>query len=109
MSRLGQREINMSGFGMELLKKAETYVVPVKVQQLYKGYFLRDVSLAETRIPLDFLVTMAELADAIYLTGTTRGQSRDDGPQAKSLKDELGALYLNYMQVKRFDAKTGLV
>jgi Lipase (class 3) len=99
----------LRSLGKSIVQKTETYIVPVKLQQLYKGYTLRDVALAKTGMPMDFLVTVAELADAIYLTGTKRGQSRNDSPQAHSLSTQLGTMFQNYMQVDRFDARTGLV
>src|SRR5262249_1629773 len=73
----------------------------------YKGYTLRDVTLGQIGMPIDFLVTLAQLADHIYLTGTRRGDSRADGPAAISLQHELGVLFRNYMQIQRFDAATG--
>ena len=92
----------------EVVQDVETYLIPVRLQQLYKGYKLRNVSLARTGMPVDFLITMAQLADHIYLTGTRRGDSRSDGPAAQKLTTELGALFQNYEQIYRFDAATGL-
>jgi hypothetical protein len=100
---------SLRSLGKGIVKKTETYIIPVKLQQLYKGYTLEDVSLAETGMPIDFLVTVAKLADNIYLTGTKRGQSRNDSPQALSLSTQLGTMFQNYMQVDRFDARTGLL
>ena len=45
-------------------------MVPVRLQQLYKGYKLRDASLEQTGMPIDFLDSLVQLADHIYLTGT---------------------------------------
>ncbi|HET6576195.1 MAG TPA: lipase family protein [Fimbriiglobus sp.] len=92
-----------------LAKEIEDFVVPVKLQQMYKGYQLRDVTLPETRMDLDFLVTLAELADHIYLTGTKAAHSAEGSPFGISLRHQLGELFQNYMQLFRFDATTGLV
>ncbi len=86
----------------------ETYVVPVRLQQLYKGYKLRDASLEQTGMPIDFLDSLVQLADHIYLTGTKRAHSREDGPFAISLRTMLGEMFQNYRQIDRFDAATGL-
>ncbi len=95
-------------FGKAAVQEVETYLVPVRLQQLYKGYRLRDVPLSGTRMPVDFLITLAQLADHIYLTGTKRAQSRENSPFAISLRAELGEMFQNYMQIDRFDAATGL-
>ena len=91
-----------------VVQGVETYLIPVKLQQLYKGYQLRDRSLGDTGMPVDFLITLAQLAKHIYLTGTNSAHSKEDTPFAISLRTELGVLFQNYMQLNRFDAATGL-
>ncbi len=91
-----------------IVQEFETYVMPVKLQQLYKGYKLRDTTLGRLGMPTDFLVTLAQLADHVYLTGTKAAHSREDSPFAISLRAQLGELFQNYMQIQRFDAATGL-
>ncbi len=90
------------------VREFETYVVPVRLQQLYKGYKLRDASLGEIGMPIDFLDTLVQLADHIYLTGTKSAHSREDSPFAISLRTVLGEMFQNYKQIDRFDAATGL-
>ena len=53
-----------------LVKGVETWLVPVKLQQLYKGYSLSEVTLADIVMPHTFLASLARLADVIYKTGT---------------------------------------
>jgi hypothetical protein len=91
-----------------IVRDVENYLIPVKLQQLYKGYKLRDISMGETGMPTDFLITLAQLADHIYLTGTKAAHSREDSPFAISLRAQLGEMFQNYMQIDRFDAATGL-
>ena len=91
-----------------VVQETETYLIPVKLQQLYKGYKLRDTTLGRIGMPIDFLVTLAQLSDHIYLTGTKAAHSREDSPFAISLRAQLGEMFQNYMQLDRFDAATGL-
>ena len=97
------------GIGKAAARELETYAIPVRLQQLYKGYRLRDRGESETGMPVDFLSTLAQLAEHIYLTGTRAAQGRADSPQAISLQNQLGVLFRNYMLLDRFDAATGLV
>jgi hypothetical protein len=92
-----------------LVKEVEDFVIPVKLQQAYKGYRLHDTTLSDARVDLDFLITLARLADHIYLTGTKAAHSGENTPFAISLRHQLGELFQNYMQLFRFDAATGLM
>ena len=99
---------SLKGAGKSLKNTAETWAVPVKLQQLYKGYTLKDVTMGETRMNIDFLSMIAALADHIYLTGTRSAQIASNSAQAQSLKGQLGVLFQNFYQLARFDAVTGL-
>lgn len=99
-----------------IVSTVETYLVPVRLQQLYKGYFLREATLGQIGMPLDLLTSVARLADHVYLTGTRSGHSTSLDHETKlreaistSLKDELGVRFQNYVDVSRFDAATGML
>ena len=96
------------GLQKSVVQGVETYLIPVRLQQLYKGYQVRDRTLGETRMPVDFLITLAQLAKHIYLTGTKAAHGKEDTPFAISLRTQLGVLFQNYMQLFRFGAATGL-
>lgn len=108
MDFLDKVSSSLKSAGNSLKSTAETWAVPVKLQQLYKGYALKDVSMGETRMNIDFLSMIAALADHIYLTGTRSAQSASNSAQAQSLKGQLGVLFQNFYQLSRFDALTGL-
>jgi hypothetical protein len=90
-----------------LVKTLEKWVVPTRLQQLYKGYFLEDVTLDQIGMPLDFLILLAQLADMIYLTGTYRWHSKVGSEHDQSVRTALGGLIGKDFPVQRFDAATG--
>jgi hypothetical protein len=92
-----------------LIKGLETWVVPVKLQQLYKGYSLSEVTLADIVMPHTFLASLARLADVIYRTGTLRSQSQAASKQDQDLQSALRSRFGNYGFLRRFDAATGMV
>ena len=91
-----------------LVKGLETLLVPVKLQQLYKGYSLSEVTLADIVMPHTFLASLARLADVIYKTGTVRSHSKPGSTQDKELQAELHKRVGNYGFLRRFDADTGM-
>jgi hypothetical protein len=91
-----------------LVKDLETWLVPVKLQQLYKGYSLSEVTLADIVMPHTFLASLARLADVIYKTGTVRSQSQAGSKQDLELQRDLRARFGNYGFLRRFDAATGM-
>ena len=91
-----------------LVKGVETWLVPVKLQQLYKGYSLSEVTLADIVMPHTFLASLARLADVIYKTGTVRSHSTPGSKQDKDLQAALRSQSGNYGFLRRFDAATGM-
>ena len=92
-----------------VVQETKTYLIPVKLQQLYKGYKLRDTTLGRIGMPIDFLVTLAKLSDHIYLTGTKAASHRPGGQPVRDQPPRpAGEMFQNYMQLDRFDAATGL-
>jgi hypothetical protein len=91
-----------------VIKGLETWVVPVRLQQLYKGYSVSEVTPADIVMPHTFLASLARLADVVYKTGTVRSHSRAGSQQDKDLQSALGTQFGNYGFLRRFDAATGM-
>ena len=91
-----------------LIKDLETWLVPVKLQQLYKGYSTSEVTFADIVMPHTFLASLARLADVIYKTGTVRSQSRAGSKEDLDLQSNLHSRFGNYGFLRRFDAATGM-
>ncbi len=95
----------------------ESALHPTAKAMRLTGYQLRSMTLQETRIPRDFIISCATIADHVYLTGTTRGHSDDNTVQGiavkakmgESLATQLGVMFTNYLLIDRFNAATGMV
>ncbi|QEH37135.1 Lipase (class 3) [Aquisphaera giovannonii] len=92
-----------------LLKGVEKWAIPVRLQQLYKGYKLEDVTIDEIVMPHTFLASLARVSNAVYKTGTVRSHSKAGSPQELELKQGMESSLGNYVFLGRFDAATGMI